>query len=207
MLITCPRCQTKFMLADELLPVGEEVVKVKCSRCGQVFAVPAVAVDGQEQPEVSPPSAAAEDEAAMVPPAADGKPAAGLDGDEWPPAADFGSGKKEEEDASPAETSGSAVAAAAGREEVDFAIDELTADSGEPAAAPEETGSGGQEAGAAAATEQENAEEPWYDLEVAPATTAHADNGRDVFVGKAVLRRHEHQVDPEHPYQPREPVE
>ncbi|MBW1645317.1 MAG: zinc-ribbon domain-containing protein, partial [Deltaproteobacteria bacterium] len=34
MLITCPRCQTKFMLADELLPVGEEVVKVKCSRCG-----------------------------------------------------------------------------------------------------------------------------------------------------------------------------
>ncbi len=37
MLITCPRCQTKFMLADELLPAGGEPVKLKCSRCGQVF--------------------------------------------------------------------------------------------------------------------------------------------------------------------------
>jgi len=40
MLITCPRCQTVFQLADEMLPADDSSVKVKCSHCQTVFSLP-----------------------------------------------------------------------------------------------------------------------------------------------------------------------
>ncbi|NIA19341.1 MAG: hypothetical protein GWP07_02750 [Xanthomonadaceae bacterium] len=40
MFITCPRCQTVFQLADEMLPAGASLVKVKCSHCQTVFSLP-----------------------------------------------------------------------------------------------------------------------------------------------------------------------
>ncbi|MCK4377857.1 MAG: zinc-ribbon domain-containing protein [Deltaproteobacteria bacterium] len=40
MLITCPRCQTVFQLADEMLPADASSVKVKCSHCQTVFSLP-----------------------------------------------------------------------------------------------------------------------------------------------------------------------
>ena len=42
MLITCPRCQTVFQLADEMLPADVSAVQVKCSHCHMVFSLPAV---------------------------------------------------------------------------------------------------------------------------------------------------------------------
>ena len=40
MLITCPRCQTVFQLADEMLPADDSSVKVKCSHCQTIFSLP-----------------------------------------------------------------------------------------------------------------------------------------------------------------------
>ena len=40
MLITCPRCQTVFQLADEMLPADASSVKVKCSHCQTIFSLP-----------------------------------------------------------------------------------------------------------------------------------------------------------------------
>jgi len=55
MLITCPRCQTVFRLADEMLPVDVSSVKVKCSHCQTVFSLPETVLP-EEQYEVPDPS-------------------------------------------------------------------------------------------------------------------------------------------------------
>ncbi len=41
MLITCPRCQTVFQLADEMLPADISSLKMRCARCQMVFSPPA----------------------------------------------------------------------------------------------------------------------------------------------------------------------
>ncbi len=41
MLITCPRCQTVFQLADEILPADISSLKMRCARCQMVFSPPA----------------------------------------------------------------------------------------------------------------------------------------------------------------------
>ncbi|TYO96345.1 putative Zn finger-like uncharacterized protein [Geothermobacter ehrlichii] len=51
MIIQCEACQTRFRLAEEKLKPGG--VKVRCSRCGKIFAVP-----GPSKPPAAPPKPA-----------------------------------------------------------------------------------------------------------------------------------------------------
>ncbi len=55
MLITCPRCQTVFQLADETLPADISSLKMRCTRCQMVFSppaeiVPPVGTEGHDLP-------------------------------------------------------------------------------------------------------------------------------------------------------------
>ncbi len=66
MLITCPRCQTVFQLADEMLPADDSSVKVKCSHCQTVFSLPEPV---SPEVEVEPAENSITDEAAAEKPA------------------------------------------------------------------------------------------------------------------------------------------
>lgn len=79
MIVTCTACQTKFRVPDE--KIGEKAVKVRCSKCQNLFAVKRGAGGNAEAvsaapkpPEPAPAAAPADPFAAFGPPPAPGRP-------------------------------------------------------------------------------------------------------------------------------------
>ncbi|MBN2232519.1 MAG: zinc-ribbon domain-containing protein [Deltaproteobacteria bacterium] len=101
MLVTCPRCQSTYNLADGLLPAAGSLARVRCSRCGEVFSVVPEMPDAAVAAEVAP----AFDVAGEAVAAREGAdfPLAGDEAALVPDAAADLSGRDDMEDESPAE--------------------------------------------------------------------------------------------------------